>query len=118
MDKTYETILIEDLHHKMDLVIESLREFDAASCQRDEEIRREFMAEIRLVHSALRMVAQESKERDENLEKSLRGEIHSVQVTFQSSLQGVSHDLGQKIDQIHIRLDRHEKDIAQLKNTA
>ena|SRR3989338_8963810 len=90
MSKTaYNGVLLENLHHKMDTVIESLQEYDAGSRQRDEDIKRELKQDVQMVSAAVQMLSKE--------------------------LQSVREDLGQKIDKIHTRLDHHEDDITLLK---
>jgi hypothetical protein len=91
--KSYDSILIESLHHKMDMVIESLQEFDAGSRQRDMEIKQELKQdltqEIQLTRYEL---------------KQTRSELKQDIALVQSAVQMLSKE----VLLIHKRLDQHD----------
>src|SRR3989338_2309474 len=70
-DTSYNGVLIEDLHHKMDTVIEGLSLFDNRLRQVDEK----FGTEIHLVKAGLQMVAEDVRKQREEL-KEFRSETH------------------------------------------
>jgi hypothetical protein len=87
--KSYDTILIEDFHHKLDLVIETMGHNETSSRQREQELKQDLTQEIQLTRYELKQ------------------DIALVQSAVQM--------LSKEVSLIHKRLDHHEGDITILK---
>ena len=84
--RLYNGVLVEDFHHKLDLVIEMMGHNEEAS-----------------------------RKRDENLERESKQFVQSAFNMLSKQISSVREDLGQKIELIGKHLDRHEGEITDLK---